>query len=62
MIQSRHGIALKEKIAEHRHALLEQMAAGIDANNYYWMAVGRVQGLADAIKLSEDADLELNGG
>ena len=49
-------------IAEHRQEVLELMARGIDSSNYYWLAVGRLQGLADAAKLSEDADLELSGG
>jgi hypothetical protein len=62
-IESRHAIVLKQKIAEHRQTLLEALGNGAAADyGAYKQLAGQIQGLADALKLSDDADYEINGG
>lgn len=63
MIESRHAVVFKRKLAEHRQVLLEGMAqmASADIGAYRQLS-GQIQGLADALKLSDDADFEINGG
>lgn len=62
-LESRHAIILKQKIVEHRQELLEMLAAGhVQDFGIYKQVVGQIQGLADAVKLSDDADYEINGG
>lgn len=62
-LESRHAIIFKQKIAEHRQKLLETLGTGyaVDYGNYKQI-VGQIQGLADAMKFSDDADYEINGG
>jgi hypothetical protein len=60
-IESQHGRLLKAKLAEHRLSLLEALATGQD-HETYTRVVGQVQGIADAVKISEQCDFELNGG
>jgi|GEM_PF-3005068 hypothetical protein len=62
VIASRHASVLKQKIAAERDKLLESLAAGVPDWNVYQQVVGRLAGLSDAEKLSDDADYELSGG
>jgi hypothetical protein len=61
--ESRHGSILKRNIAEHRQKLLEDLGMSC-AKDYgeYKQIVGRIQGLDEALGLSEAADREINGG
>lgn len=59
-MESRHGGVLKQKLAERRQELLEQLAGGLTQEGY-WTVVGQIDGLADAARLSEDADSQLSG-
>lgn len=62
-IRSQHGRALDAKLAAHRARLLDDLAAGtLPDYPMYRQIVGRLEGLADAAKLSEEADFEINGG
>lgn len=61
MIDSRHNGALKAKLAARRADILDALGAGV-APEMYLRLVGQLDGLADAVKLSNDADYELNGG
>ncbi len=61
MSESRHGGFLKQKLRERRQELLEHCAQGLSQENY-WITVGKLDGLAEAAKLSDDADTELSGG
>ena len=60
---SRHGRLLEERIEERITDLSNQLGQG-SATDYpsYRQTVGQIQGLRDALKISEDADRELNGG
>jgi hypothetical protein len=60
---SRHGRLLEERIEERITDLSNQLGYGsaVDYPNYR-QSVGQIQGLRDALKISEDADRELNGG
>jgi hypothetical protein len=60
---SRHGRLLEERI-EERIAELGQQIVTVPAADYatYRQIVGRVEGLADALKISQEIDGENNGG
>lgn len=60
---SRHGRLLEERIEEHILSLSAQLGFG-SATDYasYRQAVGQLQGLRDALKISEDLDREISGG
>lgn len=63
MSESNHARIFKKKLAERRQELLEAMATGYALDHgTYKQCVGQIQGLADAVKLSDDADYEINGG
>lgn len=61
-IQSHHSRQLKQLIAGWRETLLNDLALG-NCDDYatYRQCVGRLQGLDDALRLSEEADFKLNG-
>lgn len=60
---SRHGRLLEERIEEYILTLSSQLGSGA-AVDYpaYRQAVGQLQGLRDALKISEDLDREISGG
>lgn len=61
-IKSHHSRVLEQLVAAHRADLLESLAAGVPPTYaHYRQYVGRIEGLADALKLSEEADFKLNG-
>lgn len=59
---SRHGRLFEERIDEHMAQLLAQIGTG-SAIDYaaYRQLVGQIQGLKDALKISEELDSELTG-
>lgn len=63
MSESRHGIAIKQKLHERAQLLLGQLGEGC-AKDYgdYKQVVGQLLGLSEAARLSDDADFEINGG
>lgn len=61
-IKSQHSRIFEQLMAEHRLALVESLVAGIPADHAaYRQIVGRIQGVSDALKISEDADFKLSG-
>lgn len=61
MIESRHSGVFKRLLAEYRQTLLEAMVGTGDVDTFKNLR-GRIQGLADAVNLSDAADEEINGG
>jgi hypothetical protein len=59
-IKSQHTRIFEQRIADHRQQVLESMALGHD-NNTYWRLVGQIQGIEDALKISEEADFKISG-
>lgn len=60
---SRHGRLLEERIAERISDLSQQMLKSPAADYAsYRQIVGRVEGLLDALKISEEIDGENEGG
>jgi hypothetical protein len=59
-IRSNHARVLTQLIAERRQFVLESMSGGVKRKIYHQL-VGQLQGLDDALKLSEEADFKLNG-
>ena len=61
-IKSHHSRVFEQLIVKYRGELLEGLAVGT-AVDYaaYRQHVGRIQGLDDALRLSEEADYKLNG-
>jgi hypothetical protein len=60
MSQSHHAHLFKGLVAEHREKVLLAMSGGV-GRKMYQRLVGQLQGLDDALKLSEEADFKLNG-
>ena len=61
-IKSHHSHVFQQLVAHHRDALLEGLAIGVPTDYaIYRQHVGRIQGLDDALRLSEEADFKLNG-
>ncbi len=52
---------LRQKIVARRQELLEMLGAGV-SDLAYRQTVGQLQGLNEALKLSDDVDFEINGG
>lgn len=61
-IKSLHSRTFERLVEQQRGILTASLADG-HMGNYadYKQLVGRLQGLADALKLSEQADFELSG-
>ncbi len=61
-VKSPHSRVLDHLIKEYRTTLLESLTVGlvVDYAGFRHM-LGRIQGLDDALKLSEEADSKLNG-
>lgn len=61
-IKSHHSRLFEQLVAAHRASLLEALAAGVPQDYaHYRQFVGELQGLNDALGLSEEADFKLNG-
>lgn len=61
-IKSLHSRAFEKLLETHRANLLEALANGAPGDYAsYRQIVGRFEGLADALKLSEQADYNLSG-
>lgn len=60
-IRSHHSRVFEQKIAERRQQLLEGLATGQRDVADYWLIVGKISGIAEAMKISEAADFELSG-
>jgi len=59
-IRSQHSRIFERLMAEHRQQVLESLAIGHDTSMYMRL-VGQVQGIDDALKISERADFEISG-
>jgi hypothetical protein len=59
-IKSQHTRIFEQRVAVRRQEILESMALG-HQNNSYWSLVGQIQGLDDALKISEEADFTISG-
>lgn len=59
-IKSQHSRIFEQRLAEHRQGLLEALAIGQDVNTY-WRLVGQVQGIDDAVRISEESDFKISG-
>lgn len=61
-IKSQHSRVFEQLMIEHRQAIIDSLAGGIP-NEYasYRQMVGIVQGLNDALRISEEADFKLSG-
>ncbi len=61
-IASNHARVFRQLIDEHRQTLLESLATGTAADYpAYRQLVGRLEGIADAINISELADSKISG-
>lgn len=61
-IKSQHSRIFEQLTNEQRTLLVDSLVAGTPADHAaYRQIVGRIQGLADALKLSEEADFKLSG-
>lgn len=61
-IRSQHSRIFEHRVAEHRQALTDSLAAGVPADYpTYRQLVGRIQGIDDALKISAEADFTLSG-
>ena len=59
-IKSQHSRIFEQQLAARREGLLESLASGLDVNTY-WRLVGQIQGLDDAVKISEESDFKISG-
>lgn len=59
-IKSQHTRVFEGLMREHRQLLLEALATGQD-HLMYMRLVGQVQGIDDALKISEQADYNISG-
>lgn len=61
-IKSAHGRLFEQLIAVRRAQLTEYLATGAYTDYAaYRQCVGQIEGLNDALKLSDEADFKLNG-
>lgn len=62
-IRSHHSRVLHELIMEYRKALEDAVLAGVPGDYAAYRAmVGQLQGVNDALRLSEQADFKISGG
>ena len=62
-MESQHARILKRLLAERRQALLESLVSGTFVEpNWHKEVIGRINGLDEAVRLSDDADYEISGG
>lgn len=60
MIKSQHSRLFEQLLAQKHQELLTNLALGLGHDQYLQLA-GQVQGLVIALRLSEEADLQLSG-
>lgn len=60
-IKSQHSRRLAQLLAERRQQLLEGLVALAQPHDGYLVTAGKVQGLDEAIQISEQVDRELSG-
>lgn len=61
-IKSQHSRVFEQRLAAFRQTLLEGIAAGTPADYpAYRQLVGQIQGIGDALKISEEADFNISG-
>ncbi len=61
-IKSAHSRLFEQLVADWRAKLLEGLATGVHFDYAaYRQCVGQLEGLADALRMSEEADFKLNG-
>lgn len=61
-VRSHHAKVFAQLVAQRRADLLESLAGGYAIDfAAYRQRVGELQGLADALKLSEEADFNISG-
>ena len=61
-IKSQHSRTFEQLMFAHQESLLASLAAGIPADYAaYRQIVGQLQGVTDALKISEQADYNLSG-
>lgn len=61
-IRSQHTRVFERLVEDHRQTLIQALIAGTPVDHLaYRQLVGRLQGIADALKISEQADFELSG-
>jgi hypothetical protein len=60
MIKSPHARVFEELMAEYRQKLVDAMTGGV-IDSFYPQLVGEIRGIDTALKLSEEADLQLSG-
>lgn len=59
-IRSQFSRLLLHRLTEQRQELLESLAIGHETNTY-WRLVGVIQGLDDAMKMTEEVDYNISG-
>jgi len=59
-IRSNHGRVFDQLVIEWRRRLVNAIVEGTDRKNY-WRLIGQIQGLDDALRLSNEADFKLSG-
>lgn len=61
-IKSQHARVFEQLMHEHRTKLCDAIIGGTPVDHAaYRQLVGQVQGLTDALKISEQADYNING-
>lgn len=61
-IKSQHSRVFEQLLAEHRKSLVESLAAGTPTDYAsYRQIVGRIQGISEALSISEQADFNISG-
>lgn len=61
-IKSQHSRVFEQRLAEHRQTLIAGLATGTPTDYAaYRQLVGQIQGIDDALKISEQADFNLSG-
>lgn len=60
-IKSLHSRTFERLIAQQQAVLMASLVTGVDDYATYRQIVGRLQGLDDALRISEQADYELSG-
>lgn len=59
-IKSQHSRIFERLMVQQRQEVLESLAMGHETS-MYWRLVGQIQGIDDALKISEKADFEISG-
>jgi hypothetical protein len=59
-IKSQHSRIFERLMGQQRQEVLESLAMGHETS-MYWRLVGQIQGIDDALKISEKADSVISG-